>query len=192
LAGSGIVIQANGQINANVSTVLITNNDVIPVTAGNTAYTLSRVVTDPKAILVINEGLIQIPTTDYTVSGTTLTTTTQYPVGSNIEVRYFGTVSSEYSPTLSSLVNTFTGDGSNVNYTLSSSPTSSAYTIVNVDGVCQLVSAYSVSGTILTFTEAPAVGANIEIRVLGGTVISSTTSTSTNSRILGYNLVFGG
>ena len=193
LAGSGILIQANGQINANVSTVLITNNDVIPVTAGNTAYTLSRVVTDPKAILVINEGLIQIPTTDYTVSGTTLTTTTQYPVGSNIEVRYFGTVSSEYSPTLSSLVNTFTGDGSNVNYTLSSSPTSSAYTMVNVDGVCQLVSAYSVSGSVLTFTEAPAVGANIEIRVLSGTVTSSTTSsTSTNSRILGYNLVFGG
>jgi hypothetical protein len=45
-----------------------------------------------------------------------------------------------------------------------------------VDGVLQLVNAYSVSGTILTFTEAPAVGANIEIRVLGGTVISSTTS----------------
>jgi hypothetical protein len=181
LAGSGILIQANGQINANVSAaVVITNNDVIPVTQGNTAYTLSRVVTDPKAILVINEGLIQIPTTDYTVSGTTLTTTTQYPVGSNIEVRYFGTVSSEYSPTLSSLVNTFTGDGSNVNYTLSSSPTSSAYTIVNVDGVCQLVSAYSVSGSVLTFTEAPAVGANIEIRVLGGTVISSTTTSDFN------------
>jgi hypothetical protein len=194
LAGSGIQIQANGQINANVSTVLITNSDVIPVTAGNTAYTLSRVVTDPKAILVINEGLIQIPTTDYTVSGTTLTTTTQYPVGSNIEVRYFGTVSSQYSPTLSSLVNTFTGDGSNVNYTLPPSPISSAYTIVNVDGVNQLVSAYSISGSILTFTEAPAIGANIEVRVLSGTVTSSTTtsSSSTNSRILGYNLVFGG
>ena len=196
LAGSGILIQANGQINANVSTVLITNSDVIPVTQGNTAYTLSRVVTDPKAILVINEGLIQIPTTDYTVSGTTLTTTTQYPVGSNIEVRYFGTVSSQYSPTLSSLVNNFTGDGSNVNYTLSSSPVSSAYTIVNVDGVFQLVNTYSVNGSILSFTEAPAVGANIEIRVLSGTVTSSTstssTSTSTNSRILGYNLVFGG
>jgi hypothetical protein len=42
------------------------------------------------------------------------------------------------------------------------------------------VTAYSVSGTILTFTEAPAVGANIEIRVLGGTVTSSTTSSDFN------------
>jgi len=190
LAGSGILIQANGQINANVSTVVILTNDVIPVTQGNTAYTLSRVVTDPKAILVINEGLIQIPTTDYTVSGTTLTTTTQYPVGSNIEVRYFGTISSTQSPSLSSTVNTFAGDGSNVNYTLSSSPASTAYTMVNVDGVLQLITAYSVSGTILTFTEAPALGANIEIRVLDGTVTGSTTLAS--SRVYALSTIFGG
>jgi hypothetical protein len=60
---------------------------------------MSRSVANPESIFVINEGLIQIPTTDYTVSGTTLTTTTQYPVGSNLEIRYFGTTSTINSTT---------------------------------------------------------------------------------------------
>jgi hypothetical protein len=93
LAGSGISVQANGQISANIAGVIIASTQSITIAAETTTYTMSRAVADPASILVINEGLIQIPTTDYTVSGTTLTTTTQYPVGSNLEIRYFGTTS---------------------------------------------------------------------------------------------------
>jgi hypothetical protein len=93
LAGSGISVQANGQISANIAGVVIASTQSITIAAATTTYTMSRAVADPASILVINEGLIQIPTTDYTVSGTTLTTTTQYPVGSNLEIRYFGTTS---------------------------------------------------------------------------------------------------
>ena len=99
LAGSGITVQANGQINANVIAIAVAATQSITIAAATTAYTLSRSVASPESILVINEGLIQIPTTDYTVSGTTLTTTTQYPVGSNLEIRYFGTTSTINSTT---------------------------------------------------------------------------------------------
>jgi hypothetical protein len=173
-AGQNITIDnATGTISSYTQAVVVNASDVIPVTAATTTYTLTRNVSDPKSILVINEGLIQIPVTDYNVSGTTLTTTTQYPVGTNIEVRYFGidsTTAGAFNATLQAQLNSFTGTGSNVNYTLTSSPASTAYTIVNIDGVEQLSSAYSLNGSVLTFTEAPSNGANIEVRVFAGIV----------------------
>jgi len=105
LAGSGISVQANGQISANIVGITVAATQSITIATATTTYTMSRSVADPASILVINEGLIQIPTTDYTVSGTTLTTTTQYPVGSNLEIRYFGTTSSIVTTTVVSGVN---------------------------------------------------------------------------------------
>jgi len=171
-AGQNITIE-NGTISALTQSVVVNESDIITVLANTTSYTLSRNISDPKSILVINEGLIQIPTVDYTVSGITLTTTTQYPVGSNIEVRYFGvdsTTSGAYTSTLSISLNSFIGDGSNVNYQLNSNPSSTAYTIINIDGVEQLTTAYSLNGSLLTFSEPPSNGANIDVRVFGGIV----------------------
>ena len=173
-AGQNITIDSGtGVITSTAGTTVVNDSDLITVLAATTDYTLSRSVSDPKNILVINEGLIQIPTTDYTVSGTTLTTTTQYPVGSNIEVRYFGidsTTAGAYSTTLSAVLNTFVANGSNINFPLTATPVSAAYIIVNIDGVSQLTSAYSISGSTLTFTEAPEANANINVRILGGAV----------------------
>lgn len=62
--------------------------------------------------------------------------------------------------------NTFNGDGSTVAFTLSSSSSTSG-TLVMVNGVVQIpTTAYSVSGTTLTFTEAPATGDVIDARAL--------------------------
>jgi hypothetical protein len=62
--------------------------------------------------------------------------------------------------------NAFNGDGSTTAFTLSSASTTSA-TIVMVNGVVQIpVTAYSVSGTTLTFTEAPATGDVVDARAL--------------------------
>ena len=61
---------------------------------------------------------------------------------------------------------TFDGDNSTVAFTLSSSQTT-ASCIVSINGVVQLpTTAYAVSGTTLTFTEAPASGDKIEVRQL--------------------------
>jgi hypothetical protein len=60
----------------------------------------------------------------------------------------------------------FNGDGANTAFTLTSAATT-ASTIVSINGVLQIpTSAYSVSGTTLTFTEAPATGDLIDVRVL--------------------------
>ena len=62
----------------------------------------------------------------------------------------------------------FSGDGSTTGFTLTAAPGSSGAVIVTIDGVKQHTSAYSVSGTTLTFTAAPPSGTNnIEVIHLG-------------------------
>jgi len=68
---------------------------------------------------------------------------------------------------------TFNGDGTTVAFTMAGTSTTAA-TVVAINGVLQIpTTAYSVSGTTLTFTEAPAVGDLVDVRRL------STTSTVT-------------
>ena len=52
--------------------------------------------------------------------------------------------------------NTFTGDGSDTTFSLSTAPTSEDMLLVFIDGVFQADNVYSVSGTTLTFATAPA------------------------------------
>ena len=54
--------------------------------------------------------------------------------------------------------NIYAGDGSDTTFTLSSAPSSENNLMVFIDGVFQAHDSYSVSGTTLTFSEAPANG----------------------------------
>lgn len=60
------------------------------------------------------------------------------------------------------IIDTFTGDGSSVNFDLSIEPGSEANCNVFIDGVYQSKSGFSISGTTLTFSAAPHIGAGIE------------------------------
>jgi hypothetical protein len=60
-------------------------------------------------------------------------------------------------------VDNFTGNGTNTNFTLSATPPNENYTFVNIDGILQLKSSYSLSGNIITFSEAPSNGASIDV-----------------------------
>ena len=63
----------------------------------------------------------------------------------------------------------FSGNGVQVAFTLSNTATTNG-SLVSVNGVIQIpTTAYSVSGTTLTFTEAPAVGDAIDVRILAAT-----------------------
>jgi hypothetical protein len=74
---------------------------------------------------------------------------------------------------------TFDGDNSTVAFTLSEAQTT-ASCIVSINGVVQLpTTAYGVSGTTLTFTEAPLSGDKIEVRKL--TTTTTVTSISSSS-----------
>jgi hypothetical protein len=69
--------------------------------------------------------------------------------------------------------NQFTGDGTQTDFTLSAAPSSIAYTVVTVGGVAQTRgSAYTVSGTTLTFTDPPAVGDEIEVLTIASATIA--------------------
>jgi hypothetical protein len=73
----------------------------------------------------------------------------------------------------------FAGDGTTVNFTMAGSTTTAA-TIVSINGVMQIPTlAYSVSGTTLTFTEAPTSGDVIDVRRLT-TTATVTQISSTN------------
>ncbi|WSH22830.1 hypothetical protein U8Q07_11105 [Rhizobium ruizarguesonis] len=78
-------------------------------------------------------------------------------------------------------LNTFAGNGSQVAFTLSVDPGSKNNTSVNVNGVIQLKSSYSVSGTTLTFSEAPpgnGIENNIEVS-FGGKIDIGTPGSET-------------
>ena len=76
---------------------------------------------------------------------------------------------------------TFDGDGSTVAYTLSEAQTT-ASCIVSINGVIQLpTTAYGVSSTTLTFTEAPATGDVIEVRKLTTTTSVAEIETVANN-----------
>jgi hypothetical protein len=61
------------------------------------------------------------------------------------------------------VIDTFTGNGVQTVFTLTDPPTSEDYTIINIDGVSQLHSAYTVANANVTLSSAPASGAAIEV-----------------------------
>ncbi len=61
----------------------------------------------------------------------------------------------------------FVGDGSTTDFTLSITPSSIQAIQVNIDGLIQQISSYSLSGAIVSFASAPLSGEKIEIVVYG-------------------------
>jgi hypothetical protein len=61
------------------------------------------------------------------------------------------------------VITDFTATGSQVNFTLSISPTNLNTTNIFINGVYQNKNSYSISGTTLTFTQAPPVNSVVEV-----------------------------
>jgi hypothetical protein len=60
-------------------------------------------------------------------------------------------------------IQNFTGNGATISFTLSASSFGENYTFVYINGVYQNKNTYTVSGTTLTFSEAPPVTSKIEV-----------------------------
>lgn len=84
-----------------------------------------------------------------------------------------------YVQGVSQIENTFTGNGTQTSFTLSQAAASKESVLLSVGGVIQPTANYSVTGTTLTLSEAPAAGVNIRALLLGvmGPVISAATLT---------------
>ena len=65
-------------------------------------------------------------------------------------------------------IDTFNGDNSTVNFILRDAPAATSSLMVFVGGIRQQVESYTLSGTTLTFSEAPPTGSsNIQVVFLG-------------------------
>lgn len=185
---------------ASLGNLLISNTTISSVNTND------NIILDPNGsgqLVIDGSNAVTIP------SGTTV----ERPAGTLGDIRinsdtgnfeyYNGTSWQVISPTVNiSTIDNFNGDGSTVLFTLNES-TTSAGTIVTLNGVVQSPgNAYNVSGTSLTFTEAPKIGDDIEVRYIStsfnvGNIISDFDSSiqvndgSSNivSKINGSNVV---
>ena len=85
------------------------------------------------------------------------------------------------------VLDTFSGNGVQTVFTLTNAPTSENYTLININGVSQLHSAYTVANANVTLSTAPVNGAAIEVMTFnlgsgssGATYVEVTNNTSAN------------
>jgi len=104
------------------------------------------------------------------VAGSNITLTTD---ASNDSITIASSASGSGGSSTQFAKNTFTGDDSTVDFTLTQSMTSEDGLIVFIDGVYQADNVYSVSGTTLTFATAPLASRVIEVFQLEGGIVGS-------------------
>ena len=190
--GNDITSVSNGRVNfnsalntvdfavngtaANVFYVSATNNSA---SFGSSAQTVNAIVAfnTSTSILAPVGNTNQRPSTGVTGMVRFNNTTNSLEIYNNTEWQSVGS-------TVFTVVEDqqFTGDGTNVAFTLNSTQTTNSV-IVSINGVLQIpTTAYSVSGVdptcVLTFTEAPEPGDSIDVR---GITTTTTVSSITNS-----------
>ena len=130
-------------------------------TGSQTNFTLSAAPRSENTTFVFIQGVYQEKGT-YSVSGNTLAFTTAPQNNFSIEVMSLTTVINVAD--IGQIENdTFSGDGATTAFTLSLAPANIAHTLVYINGVYQEKSTYSLSGTTLTFSTAPAIGDSVEV-----------------------------
>ena len=166
---------------------------------GNGSTATYNLTGDPGSALapfVFVGGILQDPVTHYNIDITanpkTITFTSNVANGTEAVVVY-GPVNTTGAPSDGSItfqklagsvfnVDTFTGNGSTTAYTLSQSVLEAKHLIVQVAGVMQTpTTAYTASGTTLTFTAAPGNGAAIVVRYYAGASFNVPTDNSVTS-----------
>jgi hypothetical protein len=82
-------------------------------------------------------------------------------------------------------VQVFTADGTGNTYTLTATPVNSDQISVNIDGVVQLHTSFSLSGNVVTLSGTPVSGAKVEITNIAAT------SAATTGKAIAMAIVFG-
>ena len=153
-------------------------SDTFSGNGSNTIFTLS-VSTDTEKTFVYLNGILQTPTTDYSVSNTTLTFVTAPPSDNAIEVRSFD-IPSVADLTVTS--DNYIANGTQTTFTLSTSLSSDTTSLVFLNGITQIPTTdYGISGSTLTFVSAPANGTKVQVTSFTAEDISTTTYTGNGS-----------
>ena len=157
--GQALVTNGSGTLSfTTLSTTLTYSSGTATGNGSTTAFTISsgRSVND---VLVFVNGFQLTPTTDYTISGTTLTFQTAPANNAEITYRYLPLGGAYTSAN-------FTGNGSANTITIDAGR-AVADVLVVVNGLTLVpTDDYTISGTTLTFVTAPANLAEITVRYL--------------------------
>jgi len=157
--GQALVTNGSGTLSfTTLSTTLTYSSGTAVGDNSTTAFTISsgRSVQD---VLVFVNGFMLTPTTDYTISGTTLTFVTAPATSAEITYRYLPLGGAYTSAD-------FTGNGSATTITIDAGR-AVADVLVVVNGLTLVPTTdYTISGTTLTFATAPANLAEITVRYL--------------------------
>jgi len=157
--GQALITNGSGTLSfTTLSTTLTYSSGTAVGDNSTTAFTISsgRSVQD---VLVFVNGFMLTPTTDYTISGTTLTFITAPATSAEITYRYLPLGGAYTSAD-------FTGNGSATTITIDAGR-AVADVLVVVNGLTLVPTTdYTISGTTLTFVTAPANLAEITVRYL--------------------------
>ena len=178
------VTPGDGTVTAEKLAASAYTRDVFTGNGSTAAYNLTSSAGSPFAPFVFVGGVLQDPTTHYTIdavsSPNTITFTSNVPNGTEAVVVYGpvnvtgvpsdGSITTnKFAPSVFTM-DTFTGDGATQAFTLSVATTDPKNLWVTVAGVPQTpTSAYTTNNLTLTFTSAPSNGAAIVVRhIIGG------------------------
>jgi hypothetical protein len=163
--GGGIFVATSSVININFSSSV----DKFVTDGINNTYTLTFLSNNENELLVFLDGLEQEPTTDYTVSGTTLTMLPIPPSNLELEVRRFYSAATIDIITSSLNAQYFIGDGITTQYSLTRSVSNDYDVLVSFDGLIQKPTYdYTITGSTLNFSTPPPYNIDGEIRYLMG------------------------
>ena len=161
------------------SAVLSVVTDTFTADGATVSYTLSTTPYSTDFVTVNIDGVNQQKSA-YSLNQNQITFTGTPIVGSVIEAR--STTSTNMSVLTGLNYDSFTGDGTTVNFTLSTTPSNKNFTIVVIGGITQNKNNYSVASNTLTFSTAPPATAPIEVTTFGP-AISTATAGGSNTQI---------
>ena len=177
VAGSGIILtDSGGSNNVTIETSGSGGGTIVKDDFVGTGSQAQFILTNAPASNLFTDvyinGVYQEKET-YSVTGTSLDFTTAPPLNVSIEV--MSIIVSNLLPGANTLTtDDFTGTGSQTDFILSTAPPNIDFTSVYVSGVYQQKGqAYTVSGTTLTFTEAPDLNDTIEVVIISSASLVS-------------------
>ena len=202
VAGSGISLTDDGSNNVTIaasSSSSIAKDDFVG--DGTTqAFALSVTPFSTLFTSVYIAGVYQEKET-YSITDSTLTFTTAPPNTASIEV--MSVVVANVTPGANTITrNDFTGTGTTTDYTLTVAPSSINFVDVYVSGTYQNKDTFTIVGTTLSFSEAPANSDEIEVIIISNvslvqneqvnygvnTISTSTTASKNNLYVLTADL----
>ena len=179
-AGAGMIITTT----AGTDTITISGNAAVApfvtelyvATGGQTTFALTNTPQSEDSMMVFIDGVYQNKNS-YVLTGSSLVFDSAVPINSEV---VFHIVQAAVNGTGNNL-DTFTGDNTTTDFTLTIDPISENNVWVFLDGVYQEKSEFSVSGTTLSFVTAPASGDSVEVITPTITAVNAPSIDSINS-----------